>query len=441
MNKDPFTSYRPLATSRDQALAALTRLHERALRMHAPYSLILFSVDRFRLINARFGYDAADRLLARLGQEAAATLGAAASIYRLGGDEFLALLPRTNPREAFNLATQLRQHLNQLVISVEGGVTTVTCSFGVTNFPDNGNDARTLLMTAEETLLRAKRSGRDRVVGASGIEPTLHRLGDMLETAIREDRIMPAYQPIYDLHSETLVAEEALARIITTDERVLAAQDFIDAATELDLTHKIDRAIIAAALRRRTETLTAGRPRTIFANVSGSLLRHPQIVRELFQSGLATTGNPSTGSSALAVEITEREMLADPRAVRQLLEPFLAIGLKLAIDDFGSGYSSFQYLADLPVSFVKIDGRLIQRIHEPRVRKILAGIQRIAADLGVVTLAEYVETHEQAIGLRDVGIDWAQGHYFSRAQMDEHEASLRRHMSVNWSHGYYYRPN
>jgi len=441
MNTDSFTSHDFGTSTRDQALAALRRLHERAARMHVPYAIILFSVDRFRLINARFGYDAADRLLARVAQAAAAELGETAHVYRLGGDEFLALLPERNSRDAHQQATQLRQRLNQLVITMEGGITTITCSFGVTSFPDNGIELRTLMMTAEEALLQAKRSGRDRVVAASGSEPTLHRLGDLLETAIREDRIMPAYQPIYDLESETLVGEEALARIITTDERVLVAQDFIEAASALELTHKVDRAIIAAALRRRAESLAAGAPRTIFANVSGSLLRHPQIVRELFQSGLPHSTRAASSRGALVIEITERELLADPRGVRQLLAPFLEMGLQLALDDFGSGYSSFQYLADLPVSYVKIDGRLIQRLREPRVHKILSGIQRIAVDLGVTTLAEYVETREQAMDLREVGINWAQGHYFSRAQMDELEASRRRQMSVNWSHGYYYRPN
>jgi len=133
------------------------------------------------------------------------------------------------------------------------------------------------------------------------------------------------------------------------------------------------------------------------------------------------------------------KLLGDPETVKSLFAPFVEHGFKLALDDFGSGYSSFQYLADLPVSFLKIDGRLIQRLHESRIRAIVRGIQNTARELGLITLAEYVEQERQANILREMGVNWAQGHYFSKAAMDEKEAGQRRSMSVNWAQGYYYR--
>ncbi len=121
---------------------------------------------------------------------------------------------------------------------------------------------------------------------------------------------------------------------------------------------------------------------------------------------------------ALVIEIAESEFLHNSREVRQLLAPFLDYGIHLAIDDFGSGYSSFQYLTDLPVSYLKIDGALVRRApKESRVRAILRGIRDIADDLSLTTVAEWVEDDVTAELLRDVGIHWAQGYYFGRPQL------------------------
>src|SRR5581483_11610801 len=141
----------------------------------------------------------------------------------------------------------------------------------------------------------------------------------------------------------------------------------------------------------------------------------------------------------LVLEITERELLDDLEQAKRILSPLADAGLGLALDDFGSGYSSLQYLADLPVSYLKIDGRLVKRLHESRIRAIIRGIQSTASELGLTTLAEYVEHERQANVLREIGVNWGQGHYFGKAIVDESEASTRRHLSVNWAQGYYYR--
>jgi diguanylate cyclase len=116
----------------------------------------------------------------------------------------------------------------------------------------------------------------------------------------------------------------------------------------------------------------------------------------------------------LVLEITERQLLGDMNAVRAKLAPFLDFGMRLAIDDFGSGYSSFQYLADLPVSFLKIEGSLIKQVKDKRVRQIVRRISDIAKDLELITIAEFVEDAETADILRDLEIDWAQGYLFGR---------------------------
>jgi EAL domain-containing protein (putative c-di-GMP-specific phosphodiesterase class I) len=370
-----------------------------------------------------------------VGQAARQALRRDGEIGRWGGDEFLCLLPGTDCNAAVGAAVRLRQRLADLIVPVGNAVTSVTASFGVAAYPDNGDSLQNLLTAADEALHQAKRAGRNRVVQAGSLRAPVLSIGAAIEDAVREERLIPAYQPIYDLATGEIVAEEALARIITMDERVLPAQDFIDAASQLHLTHKIDRAMLAAALARVTDTRRADHRRKVFVNVSAHLLRHADILRETLDvaRGLGACADD------VVLEITERELLGEPETVRAMLAPFMELGFRLALDDFGSGYSSFQYLADLPVSYVKIDGQLIRRIGESRVRTIVAGIVRTAAELNVVTMAEFVETARQAELLRAIGATWAQGHYFSRALVDETEAAHRRHLSVNWASGYYYR--
>jgi EAL domain-containing protein (putative c-di-GMP-specific phosphodiesterase class I) len=278
-------------------------------------------------------------------------------------------------------------------------------------------------------------------VQAQDGELTIYQIGDLLETALREDRIMPAYQPIFDLRSGEMVAEEALARIITINGGVMAAQQFIDVASEFQLTHKIDRAIVLAALRRKLFHPHEDSKKCLFVNFSAGLLRHPEMVKELLDyiKQTNTAHNGQRSEAKLVIEVTERELLENPGAAYQILKPFLDLGTRLALDDFGSGYSSFHYLADLPISFLKIDGNLIQRLDEPKVRAIVRGIQNTASELGLITLAECVETGSLAKHLIEIGINWGQGYHFSSVMLDEQEANTRRRMSANWAQGYYYR--
>ena len=421
-------------------LDALESVHRQSVTLTRGFGIVLFSIDRFRLINSRFGPAQADEVLRRVGTAARQALPRKAAVGRWGGDEFLCLLADADDEMSYRTAEQLRLRIANLVIPLGDGVATVTASFGVACYPASGRDIGALLSAAGAALHEAKRRGRNRVVAAGGVQSPVHRVAGLVETALREERVMPAYQPIFDLDSGRLVAEEALARIITTDERVLEAHEFIDAAAELQLTHRIDRVIIASALERCAANSARGTQLPIFVNVSGSLLHHPELIREFL--GRALAQREAAGerrADTIVIEITERELLGDLPDAKRLLMPFVDLGLKLALDDFGSGYSSFQYLADLPVSFLKIDGRLILRLQESRIRAIVRGIHNTAKELGLTTLAEFVEHERQANILREIGVDWAQGYYFSRAVLDEKEAGARRRMSVNWAEGYYYR--
>lgn len=408
----------------------------RAVRRRRQVGVVLFSVDRFKLIISRFGHREADVLLNRVAAVAKGVLGKRGKMGPWGGDEFLCILPDADVAASLEAAEEMRHAIEQIVIPISADITNATASFGIACYPEDGRDLKYLLIAADEALHHAKSTGRNRVVAARGLPARLLNMGGVLETALREDRVMAAYQPIVDLETGQVVAEEALARIITAEGDVIAAEDFIHVASQFQLTHKIDRAIVLSAFNRCANGGRAGKPITQFINISADLLRHPQVLKELLL--FARTHCDQGGKTKpLVIEVTERELLGNLEATRRTLAPFLDFGLRLALDDFGSGYSSFQYLADLPVSFLKIDGRLIRRVHEPKVNALVRGIQSIASELNLTTLAEFVETERQVDILRDTGIDWAQGHHYGQAVLNEEEARQRRRMSVNWTRGYY----
>lgn len=391
--------------------------HHRSTRHKRPFGLILFDIDRFKVVNYGYGEQFGDALLRDLPGVAGRVLQPTDTLGRWGGQEFLCLLPDSGKARTGEVAEAMRKAIEASNLASSELGLCVTASFATANYPEDGDTIDRLLAGLGAALHQAKAAGRNRVVAASGVKAQLYGIGRTLSQALREGRMVPAYQPIVDLRNGRVVAEEALARIVTPGQHAVPASAFIDAARELQLTYEIDRAIVLQTFARCVAGLQEHQPRTHFVNISANLLRHPDVVAELLEEARRTCtacADLIGPVKPLVIEVTERELIYDIETARRLLKPFLDFGLRLALDDFGSGYSSFAYLADLPFSFLKIEGALIRRVREPRVRAIVQGIQRTAAELGITTLAEFIEDTETAAIVRDLGIDWGQGYYFGR---------------------------
>ncbi len=398
----------------------------RAAKKGTRLALILFDIDRFKLINYGYGDMHGDLVLQEVAELAEKKLPSE-YLGRWSGQQFLCVLPHTGGEDATSLAEELRERIQRLILPIDGHSLRISASFGVACFPQDGDLVRTLLAAAEAALYQAKESGRNRVVPAQTLKQQIFGMGAMLDAALRENRVVPAYQPIVDLKTGQIVAEEALARIVTRDGRVLEAEDFIEVARQLQLTYRVDRAVINSTISRCMASLDEGPPRLHFVNISGNLLRNPDVVQELLHSvreNCKACADRLGEQKPLVIEITEREFLGDIKKAREMITPFVDFGLRLALDDFGSGYSSFQYLADLPFSFLKIEGSLIQRVTEPKVRAIVQGIQNTAADLGVTTLAECVESAEIADAVRAIGVDLGQGYHYDRPSVPGFRPSM-----------------
>jgi len=395
----------------------INREYAGAKRLGKPFSMLLFDLDRFKMLNDNYGHDIGDKILLGVSDIAKATLRTSDWLSRWGGEEFLAILPDTDENGALRIAERLRQEIENFSITLNEQKISTSASIGIACYPRDGDTPDFLVKAADAALYEAKKSGRNRVVEAKE-KREVYSIAAKLNAAIENQRLVPAYQVIVDLKTGKPVAEEALARLVDESGTAIAASEFITAAMELQLTHLIDYQIIQQTMNRCAKNIAGGGKKLAhFVNISADLLLHQDLIQALFadaQAACMQCGVDMGPTKPLVLEITERQLLGDAPAVKAKLAPFLDFGMRLAIDDFGSGYSSFQYLVDLPVSFLKIEGSLIQQVKDKRVRQIVKRISDIAKDLQLISIAEFVEDADTAEILHELEIDWAQGYYFGR---------------------------
>ena len=419
-------SYDPLTrlSNRDALQQTLKQIHARYERQNGTYSILLLDLDRFKLVNDTYGHAAGDSLLKKLATEMTQSLRPYDNLGRWGGEEFLCVLPNTDLQGGIDSAERFRELISQHYVQIESQRVQTTASIGVANFPHDGKDVSEILRVADAMLYEAKRAGRDRIASSRNQEGNILSIARQLEEAIAADDIVPMFQPILDLHSGEIVGQEALARIRTKQGSYLEASKFIEAALHLQMTHKIDHTITKQTiLHCSNRVIKQGlSPLPHFVNVSAGLLRHADLVEDIFATAMCqcqACGDRLGPQKPLVIEITEQQLLSDVNEAKRILQPFLDFGLRLAVDDFGSGYSSLHYLADLPITFLKIEGSLVKRVtHDKKVRAIVKGIQNIADDLGLTTIAEYVEDQDTLNALRDLGVNWGQGYFFGRPALD-----------------------
>jgi diguanylate cyclase (GGDEF)-like protein len=366
-------------------------------------------------VNDRLGHAVGDRLLRLVASRLRGVLRAEDSACRLGGDEFAFLIEDSTTPRAERVAARI---LAALAAPFELGEGTVTLSasigIAVTPGPVDEDDAITaadeLLRDADTAMYAAKALGKGRVrVFERGMEDTAARrreLGTALSRALDDDELFLEYQPIVDLRTHAQFGLEALVRWEHPQLGRLMPSDFVQLAEENRLISRLGEWV----LRRACTDLADGET-LVSVNVSAHQLGGAELPA-LVERVLAETG---LEPSRLLLELTESTIASAGAGAESELQAIQRLGVRIALDDFGSGYSSLEYLGRLPIDILKIDRSLIEQVHvEPQRQEVLRAIAHIAEKLGLSTIVEGVENEAQREALMELGFRHAQGFLFSR---------------------------
>ena len=334
---------------------------------------------------------------------------------RLGGDEFTALIPDiVNVEDALRVAHRIREQMRRPFL-LEGREVVLTASIGIAVYPDDGEDAATLLKHADTAMYHAKDKGRDncQFYSASLTQRAQKRLDleSNLRQAIDRNEFSLVYQPQFDLASGRIHSVEALIRWNHPTDGTISPMDFIPLAEENGLIVPIGEWVLRTACSDAARWQREGHGLTVAVNLSPMQFRDPNLVSSVLEI-LALTGLTPT---LLELEVTETAVMEDSVATLATLEALNAHGVRIALDDFGTGYSSMNYLKRMPLNNLKVDQSFVQGLpHDRDNHAIVRAILSLAKNLGFSVTAEGVETLEQAETLKGLACDALQGYYFSK---------------------------
>ena len=377
-----------------------------------PLTLIVMDLDRFKGINDALGHHVGDLVLQQVGARLRELLRPADTMARLGGDEFALLLPETDEHQARDAARKIILALKRPCV-VGRHHLCVGGSLGIAVFPRHGEDAQALIQHADTAMYAAKQSN----TGYAVYDPERDRrsfkqleLENDLRDAIDGDLLELCYQPMVDLRSGTVTGVEALLRWNHPSYGVISPDVVIPIAELTGLIQPLAVWVLNTALRQCAEWRRAGLDLNIAVNLSAWNLQDPALVDNV-RSALNVWKVPA---ARLELEITESAMMAEPERAREVVGRLNAMGIRLAIDDFGAGFSSLAYLKKLPVSSLKIDKSFILGIAwDDSDTKIVRSTIDLAHDLGLKVVAEGVESEAVRARLVTLGCDTAQGYHLS----------------------------
>jgi diguanylate cyclase (GGDEF)-like protein len=407
---DPLTDLPNRTLFHDRAQQAILA----ARRDESGVALMILDLDRFKEVNDTLGHHNGDLLLQEIGARLRGGLRESDSVARLGGDEFGLLLPRVaDGNEALMLGERVREVLRR-PFTLEGVTLDLEASIGVALYPEHGEDVDTLLQRADVAMYLAKedRSGCE-LYAADRDEYSPHRLAlaAELRRALDEHELVLHYQPKADLNDGRIVAVEALVRWQHPEHGLLAPNQFVPLAEATGLVRELTLRVLDEALRQQRAWRDEGIDIRVAVNLSARDLYDLTLPGSTAKL-LAAHGVPAT---ALELEITESVIVADPMRARSILSRLSEMGIVLAVDDYGTGYSSLCYLKRLPIDEMKIDRSFVMQMADDRSdAAIVRSTVELGRNLGLKVVAEGVETAAAWAHLKALGCDFAQGYYLSK---------------------------
>jgi diguanylate cyclase (GGDEF)-like protein len=407
-----------------------------ARRENRTVGLLYIDLDGFKLVNDSLGHAAGDLLLVEVGKRLKSRTRKSDTLARIGGDEFTVILNHLETREdAEKMADSLLHSLVSPFL-IEGHEITIGASIGISIFPDQGSDNDDLLQQADSAMYAAKRSGKNRIfhfsndLGVSVRERLT--LENELRRALANKEICVHYQPEFDLATNSVIRFEALARWTHSNLGVISPASFIPVAEECGLIVPLGTHILELACR---EALTwqeiSDRPVQVAVNVSSVQFARESFVRDIVEVLDRTGLHPSL----LQLELTESSTLIGIQRAAATMRKLKSIGIGIAMDDFGSGYSCLSYLPKLPFDELKIDRSFVSELMVSlETRALVQSILTLAHNLGMKVVVEGIETPEQLALIRELGGDEAQGFFLGRPGPDPSGRLRKQRRSMKHAH-------
>lgn len=415
-------------SSHDQLTGLLNRylLYDRlemmlaqAKRNNTQCAVLALDIDHFKYVNDHHGHHAGDELLIKVAARLKSSLRAADTVSRMGGDEFTILISELHgPQDALLVAEKLMRQLRKPYVLSSDTIITITVSIGICMHSEDAQDGESLLLRSDTALYWSKSSGGDQVQFFS--EEFAHqqfRRGEIvtaLREALRAEKFSVEYQPIVDLRTGSNLGVECLLRLENGHMGKVAPSEFIPIAEETGLIEPIG----AWVLEKACQTISAlnrelNSELFVSVNFSPKQLQQPELLRTIERVLITNDLKPAR----LEVEITEGVLMQDSPQIVQFLEGLRRVGVRISIDDFGTGFSNISYLWHFSVDRLKLDRSMIKGLGSYAGSAVVTkALIALAHQLGISVIAEGVETIEQAEILKSADCDLAQGYFFSRPE-------------------------
>ncbi|NJD90335.1 MAG: bifunctional diguanylate cyclase/phosphodiesterase [Geobacter sp.] len=389
----------------------------RSERHNNRFGILVIDLDNFKLVNDTYGHIIGDKYLYRVADTIHDNLRLGDILARYGGEDFAIVLPEADEEQVFVVASRIREALAEMeVTTTDGTRLRGTASIGMAIYPTHAQTAKDLFLFADNMTYKAKSLGKNCIIIPTGddvveVFQKSSEMSRLLMLALEEKRVIPYFQPIVTTATRKIVCHEVLCRV-EVGGNVLPAAEFIEIAEKLGIVSRIDSILLEKVFQ---QVRKVGYQGSLFINLSPKSL----IVKEFVPTIIRLARTYQIRHETVVFEITERETVKNMTLLEGFVADLKLEGFKFAIDDFGSGFSSFQYIRRLPIDFVKIEGDFVRNmLTDPKDLAFVKTLAVLAKEFGIQTVAEYIESEELLTVACDLGIDLAQGYFTGRPTAD-----------------------